>query len=141
MSEPTRGFLGRRNKERDPRLPPGQYDVGDDFPVLSAEVTPRLETDRWTMSVDGLVTDPQTWGWEGLHELPESEFRGNIHCVTSWSTPGSMRARSGSNDSDRADEVRPGSVGAEPAEAGIPGSAQVMAPSRAFKRFSISSTS
>jgi DMSO/TMAO reductase YedYZ molybdopterin-dependent catalytic subunit len=85
MSGPTRGFLGRRNKERDPRLPPGQYDVGDDFPVLSAEVTPRLETDRWTMSVDGLVTDPQTWSWEGLHRLPESEFRGNIHCVTSWS--------------------------------------------------------
>ncbi len=85
MSGPTRGFLGRRKKERDPRLPPGQYDVGSDFPVLSAEVTPRLETDRWTMSVDGLVTDPQTWSWEGLHRLPESEYRGDIHCVTSWS--------------------------------------------------------
>ena len=85
MSGPTRGFLSRRKKERDPRLPPGQYDVGSDFPVLSAEVTPRLETDRWTMSVDGLVTDPQTWSWEGLHRLPESEYRGDIHCVTSWS--------------------------------------------------------
>ncbi|HEY8822130.1 MAG TPA: sulfite oxidase-like oxidoreductase [Dermatophilaceae bacterium] len=85
MSGPTRGFLGRRKKERDPRLPPGQYDVGSDFPVLSAEVTPRLETDRWTMSVDGLVRDPQTWSWEGLHRLPESEYRGDIHCVTSWS--------------------------------------------------------
>jgi DMSO/TMAO reductase YedYZ molybdopterin-dependent catalytic subunit len=85
VSGPTRGFLGRRKKERDPRLPPGQYDVGSDFPVLSAEVTPRLETDRWTMSVDGLVTDPQTWSWEGLHRLPESEYRGDIHCVTSWS--------------------------------------------------------
>jgi DMSO/TMAO reductase YedYZ molybdopterin-dependent catalytic subunit len=85
VSGPTRGFLSRRKKERDPRLPPGQYDVGSDFPVLSAEVTPRLETDRWTMSVDGLVTDPQTWSWEGLHRLPESEYRGDIHCVTSWS--------------------------------------------------------
>jgi len=85
VSGPTRGFLGRRKKERDPRLPPGQYDVGSDFPVLSAEVTPRLETDRWTMSVDGLVRDPQTWSWEGLHRLPESEYRGDIHCVTSWS--------------------------------------------------------
>jgi len=71
--------------ERDPRLPPGQYDVGNDFPVLSAEVTPRLEGDRWSMSVDGLVADPQTWSWADLHELPESEFAGDIHCVTSWS--------------------------------------------------------
>jgi DMSO/TMAO reductase YedYZ molybdopterin-dependent catalytic subunit len=77
--------MGRHNAERDPRLPPGQYDVGNDFPVLSAEVTPRLEADRWTMSVDGLVADPQTWSWADLHELPESEYRGDIHCVTSWS--------------------------------------------------------
>jgi len=81
----TRGFLGRHKTERDPRLPPGQYDVGNDFPVLSAEVTPRLEADRWTMSVDGLVADPQKWSWADLHELPESEFAGDIHCVTSWS--------------------------------------------------------
>ena len=85
MSGFTRGFLGRHKTERDPRLPPGQYDVGNDFPVLSAEVTPRLEADRWTMSVDGLVADPQKWSWADLHELPESEFAGDIHCVTSWS--------------------------------------------------------
>jgi len=81
----TRGFVGRHRAEPDPRLPPGQYDVGNDFPVLSAEVTPRLETDRWTMSVDGLVADRRTWSWADLHELPESEYRGDIHCVTSWS--------------------------------------------------------
>jgi DMSO/TMAO reductase YedYZ molybdopterin-dependent catalytic subunit len=81
----TRGFLGRHKAERDPRLPPGQYDVGNGFPVLSAEVTPRLEPDRWTMSVDGLVASPQMWSWADLHLLPESEFRGDIHCVTSWS--------------------------------------------------------
>jgi DMSO/TMAO reductase YedYZ molybdopterin-dependent catalytic subunit len=85
MSGFTRGFLGRHQAERDPRLPPGQYDVGNNFPVLSAEVTPRLEADRWTMSVDGLVADPHTWSWADLHELPESEYRGDIHCVTSWS--------------------------------------------------------
>ena len=85
MSGFTRGFLGRHQAQRDPRLPPGQYDVGNDFPVLSAEVTPRLEADRWTMSVDGLVADPRTWSWADLHELPGSEYRGDIHCVTSWS--------------------------------------------------------
>ena len=51
----TRGFLGRRPAERDGRLPPGQYDVGDDWPVLTAEVTPRLATDTWTFRVEGAV--------------------------------------------------------------------------------------
>ena len=32
MSGFTRGFLGRHQAQRDPRLPPGQYDVGNDFP-------------------------------------------------------------------------------------------------------------
>ena len=53
---PTRGFVGRRGRQRD-RLPPGQYDVGGDWPVLTAEVTPRLDPERWTMTVDGLVDD------------------------------------------------------------------------------------
>ena len=81
----TRGFTGRHHRERDPRLPPGQYDVGADWPVLTAEVTPRLDPDRWTMTVDGLVENPHTWTWEDLHLLPQSEYRGDIHCVTTWS--------------------------------------------------------
>jgi DMSO/TMAO reductase YedYZ molybdopterin-dependent catalytic subunit len=81
----TRGFSGRLHRERDPRLPPGQYDVGSDWPVLTAEATPRLDPDRWTMSVDGLVENPHTWSWEDLHLLPQSEYQGDIHCVTTWS--------------------------------------------------------
>ena len=56
----TRGFLGRR-KERDPRLPPGQYDVGAGWPVLTAEATPRVDADKWSVTVDGLVDTPKTW--------------------------------------------------------------------------------
>ncbi len=88
MSEPTRGFLGRRHAERDPRLPPGQYDAGREFPVLTAEVTPRLDPDRWTMTVDGLVANAHTWSWADLHALPQSEYEGDIHCVTTWSKLG-----------------------------------------------------
>ena len=83
MPGPTRGFLGRR--ARDPRLPPGQYDVGADWPVLTAEVTPHLVPERWTMTVDGLVEQPRTWSWDELHALPASEYHGAIHCVTTWS--------------------------------------------------------
>lgn len=85
MTTPSRGFTGRRHRERDPRLPPGQYDVGSDFPVLTAEVTPHLVPEAWTMTVDGLVEHPRTWTWDELHTLPPSEYSGDIHCVTTWS--------------------------------------------------------
>ena len=80
----TRGFEGRRGPHPG-RLPPGQYDVGDDWPVLTAEVTPNVRLDRWSMSVDGLVERPQSWTWDELHALPRSEYGGDIHCVTTWS--------------------------------------------------------
>ena len=54
---------------RDPRVlppptragrpdPPGQYDVGNGWPVLTAEVTPRIDRESWTVGVDGLVDQP-----------------------------------------------------------------------------------
>ena len=85
MSTPTRGFLGRHRPARDPRLPPGQYDTGRDWPVLTAEVTPRLDPELWTMTVDGLVDDSRTWSWREMHALPQSDYNGDIHCVTTWS--------------------------------------------------------
>src|SRR4051794_33558878 len=85
MPGATRGFLGRPRRVRDERLPPGQYDVGSDWPVLTAEVTPHLVPEQWTMSVDGLVDNPSTWTWDEMHALPQSEYGGDIHCVTTWS--------------------------------------------------------
>ena len=79
-----RAFVGRRRPVRED-LPPGQYDVGADFPVLTAEVTPRIDTARWTMTVDGLVETPQVWTWDQMHALPSSTYAGPIHCVTTWS--------------------------------------------------------
>src|ERR1700712_4708673 len=85
MTSPTRGFLGRHRPPRDERLPPGQYNVGGDWPVLTAEVTPRLIPENWTMTVDGLVENQHVWTWQDMHELPQSEYNGDIHCVTTWS--------------------------------------------------------
>jgi DMSO/TMAO reductase YedYZ molybdopterin-dependent catalytic subunit len=83
----TRGFTGRRDRS-DPRLPPGQYNTGDSWPVLTAEPTPRLDTASWTFAVEGLVARPTTWSWDEIHELPPSTFEGDIHCVTTWSKLG-----------------------------------------------------
>ena len=79
----TRGFHSRG--PRDPRLPPGQYDVGKDWPVLTAETTPTLALDAWTFSVSGLVDAPVTWTWDQIRQLPGSDYEGAIHCVTTWS--------------------------------------------------------
>ena len=83
----TRGFRGRR-RDRDERLPPGQYDVGEDWPVLTAEATPRVETADWSITVDGLVERETTWSWDQAHALPQSRYEGDIHCVTTWSKLG-----------------------------------------------------
>src|SRR4051795_10248345 len=74
--------------ERDPRLPPGQYDTGNTFPVLTAEVSPRLKAEDWSLRVDGLVETPKAWTWSEIHKLPDSTYNGDIHCVTTWSKLG-----------------------------------------------------
>jgi DMSO/TMAO reductase YedYZ molybdopterin-dependent catalytic subunit len=84
----TRGFRGRGQALRDPRLPPGQYDAGSTWPILTAEPTPKLAIDTWTFRVEGLVERPTTWSWEQIHDLPPGQFEGDIHCVTTWSKLG-----------------------------------------------------
>jgi DMSO/TMAO reductase YedYZ molybdopterin-dependent catalytic subunit len=85
MAGSTRGFIGRHRGARDPRLPPGQYDAGRDWPVLNAEATPKLDPATWTFRVEGLVTQPVAWTWDEIQVLPRSRYAGAIHCVTTWS--------------------------------------------------------
>jgi DMSO/TMAO reductase YedYZ molybdopterin-dependent catalytic subunit len=87
MARFTRGFASRRSAG-DPRLPPGQYDAGQGWPVLAAEPTPRLDTATWTFSIDGLVETPVSLSWEEIRALPASTYAGDIHCVTHWSKLG-----------------------------------------------------
>jgi DMSO/TMAO reductase YedYZ molybdopterin-dependent catalytic subunit len=83
------GFFGRHHtKERDPRLPPGQYDTGSSWPVLTAEVHPQIKAEEWTFRIDGLVSTPTTWTWDDVHRLPPASYNGDIHCVTTWSKLG-----------------------------------------------------
>jgi DMSO/TMAO reductase YedYZ molybdopterin-dependent catalytic subunit len=81
----TRGFSGRGRAGRDLRLPPGQYDTGSTWPVLTAEPTPDLAPEDWTITVSGEVARPTTWTWAEAHALPPSTYAGDIHCVTTWS--------------------------------------------------------
>jgi DMSO/TMAO reductase YedYZ molybdopterin-dependent catalytic subunit len=81
----SRGFTGRRRDAPAGRLPPGQHDVGDDFPVLSAGPVPYTKTDDWDFTVQGQVDQARRWTWEEFQRLPREPITVDIHCVTSWS--------------------------------------------------------
>jgi DMSO/TMAO reductase YedYZ molybdopterin-dependent catalytic subunit len=66
------------------RLPPGQYETRD-FPVLSLGPTPDVTKDDWRLEVAGLANKPTTLDWQNFHQLPQTEIKRDIHCVTKWS--------------------------------------------------------
>ena len=86
MPTTTRGFLGRR-RERDPRLPPGQYDAAR-LAGAQRRGHAAAPTERWTFTVEGLVEREVSWTWDEIHALPRSRYEGDIHCVTTWSKLG-----------------------------------------------------
>ncbi len=87
----TSRIFGERGKRRaaslgiDPeRLPPGQSPTVK-WPVLSVEATPQISTDRWLLSIDGAVEEPYVLHWDELVGGAQTEWSGDIHCVTRWS--------------------------------------------------------
>ena len=86
MTVLTRGFRrGRSQGRSDGRLPPGQYDVGNGFPVLSAGPTPRTPLARWDLTVHDQTGELRRWSWEEFRALPRQALSVDIHCVTTWS--------------------------------------------------------
>jgi DMSO/TMAO reductase YedYZ molybdopterin-dependent catalytic subunit len=76
-----------RGKER---VPPGQYLVGDRWPILTYGTTPRFDPEAWDFTVRGLVENPLRFTWEEWNELPTVEVKADMHCVTSWSKLGNV---------------------------------------------------
>ncbi|WP_067541614.1 sulfite oxidase-like oxidoreductase [Nocardia crassostreae] len=83
MSIFSPGFQGRPRPRSD-RTPPGQY-LTDDFPVLSAGPTPRIDLNRWQFSITNELGRQYTWSWPQFMSLPQAKPRVDIHCVTRWS--------------------------------------------------------
>jgi DMSO/TMAO reductase YedYZ molybdopterin-dependent catalytic subunit len=81
----SRGFTGRGRQG--PKLPPGQYLV-EDFPVLSAGPTPRVDLDDWEFVLTTESGEEQRWDWDGFTSLPTETVTVDIHCVTKWSKLG-----------------------------------------------------
>jgi DMSO/TMAO reductase YedYZ molybdopterin-dependent catalytic subunit len=79
----SRGFSGRR-RSSNADLPPGQY-LTEDFPVLSAGPTPRVDLDDWELRVTTETGEVRRWDWAALQALPQDEPTVDLHCVTRWS--------------------------------------------------------
>ncbi len=66
------------------RVPPGQV-VTTKWPVLHYGDVPVVDAATWTFEVSGLVEHPFTLSYAELLELPQTQVRCDIHCVTRWS--------------------------------------------------------
>jgi DMSO/TMAO reductase YedYZ molybdopterin-dependent catalytic subunit len=77
-------FITGAARGADERLPPGQHLVRD-WPVLDLERQPDVSTDRWRLTIKGLVARPVSLDWSAFMALPQTERRSDIHCVTTWS--------------------------------------------------------
>jgi DMSO/TMAO reductase YedYZ molybdopterin-dependent catalytic subunit len=82
----TPGFRGSR-RATDAPLPPGQY-LTDDFPVLSAGPTPRVDLDLWSFTVVTETGIGHTWSWGDFLSIPQESVTVDLHCVTKWSKLG-----------------------------------------------------
>lgn len=82
----SRGFGGRREPSES-ALPPGQY-LTEDFPVLSAGPTPRIDLEDWSLAVTDVDGGGVKLSWADLMALPSEEVLTDLHCVTHWSKLG-----------------------------------------------------
>jgi DMSO/TMAO reductase YedYZ molybdopterin-dependent catalytic subunit len=67
------------------RVPPGQI-VTPRWPVLHQGEVPPFDPATWDFRVWGLVADARVWTWDEFRSLATIATRGDLHCVTRWST-------------------------------------------------------
>ena len=98
MSPITPKLFGERGRKRasalgiDPdRVPPGQSPTVK-WPVLTIGADPTVTREQWKLSIDGTVQRSFVLDWPGLVGGGQTDWEGDVHCVTRWSKFG-MRWR------------------------------------------------
>jgi DMSO/TMAO reductase YedYZ molybdopterin-dependent catalytic subunit len=66
------------------RLPNGQS-LTLKFPVLHYGPVPEFNAATWDFRIWGQVEEDKTWSWAGFNDLPRTQLKMDIHCVTRWS--------------------------------------------------------
>ena len=65
------------------RVPPGQTAV-EDMPVLHYGSVHRIDPEKWSFRIFGLVEKPLEIGYREFMSLPMVKVHSDIHCVTGW---------------------------------------------------------
>jgi len=84
MGQPTDRQSLEDQMEEDGRLPPGQS-LTKKFPVLHYGSIPPFDPQTWSFRIWGEVEEEISWNWEEFSQLPQTEIKLDIHCVTKWS--------------------------------------------------------
>jgi DMSO/TMAO reductase YedYZ molybdopterin-dependent catalytic subunit len=66
------------------RLPPGQA-LTQKFPVLHYGPVPTFNPATWDFRIWGEVEQPVRLTWEEFNQLPRTQVKMDLHCVTKWS--------------------------------------------------------
>lgn len=84
MSDPRNRKKEEEQMRKEGRLPPGQS-LTQKFPVLHYGSVPDMDLTDWTFRVWGEMEEEVQWSWEVFQNLPHTEVKMDIHCVTRWS--------------------------------------------------------
>ncbi|MCU1236246.1 MAG: oxidoreductase, molybdopterin binding [Candidatus Solibacter sp.] len=74
---------------RNQRVPPGQSRTKK-WPVLDASGPPRVDLERWSFKISGLVGKNVEWSLQEFLTLPRRKVFSDFHCVTRWSRLGNL---------------------------------------------------
>ena len=74
---------------RDNRIPPGQSRTKK-WPVLHYGHVPRIDQEKWRLTIDGLVENPITLTLEQFRQIERTKVFSDFHCVTRWSRLGNL---------------------------------------------------
>lgn len=83
------GVIVSPDTRRADRIPPGQSRTKK-WPVLDASGTPDVDSESWTLQVDGLVNRTLTLNLAAAQHLPRVRVFADFHCVTRWSRLGNL---------------------------------------------------
>lgn len=70
--------------KRKDRVPPGQRAIPD-FPVLHFGGIPKIDINKWTFTISGLVKKETKLNYKEFTSLQRINVFSDIHCVTTWS--------------------------------------------------------
>jgi DMSO/TMAO reductase YedYZ molybdopterin-dependent catalytic subunit len=83
------GAIVSPDTRRDNRIPPGQSRTRK-WPVLDAFGVPRIDPQRWSLRIFGLVERELTFSLREFQALPRVRVFADFHCVTRWSRLGNL---------------------------------------------------